>query len=208
MALWETYWTGSGLADGYKVNFRYMGKNMTSKKLVVQKAEIASYGLGSAEFRGLNKKYDDIINLTSSELMKKTTKGKDVILGSRKSDIIYGEKGNDKIYANSGRDKLIGGKGNDRIYGGSSGDILTGGSGKDRLWGQGGSDTFRVERGSGYDIIKDFTDGEDKIQIIDDASGLKLSRRGDHVLIRHRGDLVAVVENAAGDLQLNGSYVV
>ena len=85
---------------------------------------------------------------------------------------------------------------------------MIGGSGKNYLSGQGGRDTFKVVRGQGYDIIRDFTDGEDRIQLGNGPQGLKLSTRGDDVLIHQRGDLLAIVEDSAGDLQRNGHFLV
>ena len=208
VSIGKTYWSGSGTVDGLKVNFRYLGQNMNSNKFVIKKTEIAGNGYGSVVFSGLNWSYKDFSTLTTSEMLKKTFKGNDRISGSRQADIIYGEAGSDKIYGKGGYDKLIGGSGNDRLYGGSGNDVLIGGSGKNYLSGQGGRDTFKVVRGQGYDIIKDFTDGEDRIQLGNGASGLKLSTRGDDTLIYQRGDLLAIVEDSAGDLQRNGNFLV
>ena len=85
---------------------------------------------------------------------------------------------------------------------------MIGGGGKDRLWGQGGRDTFRIQRGTGYTIIEDFSDGADRIQLGSGRSGLKLKTRGDDVLVYQRRDLMAIVEDAAGDLQRRGNYLV
>ena len=109
---------------------------------------------------------------------------------------------------NRAANTLNGQAGNNRLYGGGGNDLLIGGGGKDRLWGQGGRDTFRVQRGTGYTIIEDFTNGQDRIQLGSGRSGLKLRNRGDDVLLYQRGDLMAIVEDAAGDLQLRGNYLV
>ena len=83
---------------------------------------------------------------------------------------------------------------------------MIGGGGKDRVWGEGGRDTFRIKRGTGYTIIEDFTDGQDRIQLGSGRSGLKMKTRGDDVLFYQGGDLMAIVEDA-GDLQ-QGRYLV
>ena len=94
------------------------------------------------------------------------------------------------------------------LYGGNGNDLLIGGGGKDRVWGEGGRDTFRIKRGTGYTIIEDFTDGQDRIQLGSGRSGLKMKASGDDVLLYQRGDLMAIVKDAVGDLQLKGKYFV
>ena len=69
-------------------------------------------------------------------------------------------------------------------------------------------DTFFIEGGTGYTIIKDFSDGEDRIQLGAGGSDLKLRTRGDDVLLYQRSNLIAIVESAAGDLQHNGEYLI
>ncbi len=63
--------------------------------------------------------------------------------------------------------RLLGGSGNDRLIGGSGDDLLRGGVGADTLTGGLGKDTFAfAERDfGGIDIIKDFRQGEDKLEI-------------------------------------------
>ncbi|MES2492751.1 MAG: calcium-binding protein [Pseudomonadota bacterium] len=51
---------------------------------------------------------------------------------------------------------LLGGAGNDTIHGGAGNDVL---------FGQGGNDTFVFEAGTGGDVIGDFAQGQDKIQL-------------------------------------------
>ena len=169
---------------------------------------------------------DDIVKGNRSSNTLNGQNGKDKLYGKGGNDVLSGGKGNDRLYGDGGKDRLTGGSGNDRLYGGSGKDRLTGGSGKDRLyggsgndvliggggkdrvWGQRGRDTFRVERGDGYMIIEDFTNGQDKIQLGSGSSGLKLKTRGDDVLLYQRGDLMAIVEDSAGDLQQRGDYLV
>ena len=85
---------------------------------------------------------------------------------------------------------------------------MIGGGGKDRVWGEGGRDTFRIKRGTGYTIIEDFTDGQDRIQLGSGRSGLRMKTKGDDVLLYKRDDLMAIVEDAAGDLQQRGRYLI
>ena len=119
-----------------------------------------------------------------------------------------GGTANDVITGNSVANKINGMKGNDLIFGNGGNDLLIGGGGKDRVWGQGGRDTFRIQRGTGYTIIKDFRNGQDKIHLGSDRSELNLQTRGDDVHVYLKKDLMAIVDNAAGDLQRRGNYLV
>ena len=49
-------------------------------------------------------------------------------------------------------------------------------------------------------IVKDFSDGKDCIQLGSGHKDLKLKTRGDDVYVYQRKDLMAIVEDAAGDL--------
>jgi len=115
--------------------------------------------------------------------------GDDTVYGASGNDTIYGEDGDDSLYGGSGNDFIMGGEGDDYIEGGSGNDILEGnrgwdilkgGSGDDVLWGGGGrdtltggsgSDTFKFVdaidsvRGGARDVITDFEQGIDKIDL-------------------------------------------
>ena len=109
---------------------------------------------------------------------------------------VNGGSGNDKIIGNNVDNILSGQNGNDKLYGGGGKDLLIGGGGKDQVWGQAGRDTFRVSHGSGHTIIKDFTDGQDRIHLDTEVSGsaLKLTTRGNDILVEKWDDLMAVVK--------------
>jgi len=53
------------------------------------------------------------------------------------------------------------------LLGGAGNDTLDGGAGQDILWGEAGSDTFLIRRGTGMDIIADFTPGTDRLDVRD-----------------------------------------
>ena len=187
----KTYMTAKVRVDGRKADLVYIGKNLNKEKdFVIKKAVLSVAKHGSFEWTGLNWTYKDATTLTPSELRKKMFKGNDIILGSHKSDVLLGEGADDKI------------------YGGGGSDILIGGSGQDRVWGQGGSDTFRIFIGSGHTIIEDFNDGVDRIHLGNGRKGLKLQNRDGDAFLYQRGDLMAVVEDAAGDLQRSGNFFI
>ena len=74
--------------------------------------------------------------------------------------MLWGQAGNDDLDGEAGDDRLFGGVGRDTLDGGRGNDVLTGGT---------GIDIFEFERGDGRDIITDFQNGEDRIDI-DDAT--------------------------------------
>jgi len=82
---------------------------------------------------------------------------------------------------------LEGLRGEDRLDGGEGADVLAGGDGADDLTGGAGSDTFVFYAGeTGVDTIKDYTLGEDVIDIsglIGDAYGVVSSDLADFVQI-------------------------
>lgn len=85
------------------------------------------------------------------------------------------------ILGNSGNNTLGGGAGNDSLRGSDGADTLNGGLGKDKLFGGADSDVFAFDSvndsglGASRDIIKDFVQGEDII----DLSGIDVIPGGD-----------------------------
>ena len=95
------------------------------------------------------------------------TRFADLIRGRGGNDEFEGNGGNDTIYGDSGNDEIDGGAGKDLLWGGAGNDRLDGGAGNDRLWGGAGRDLFEFERGDGRDVIEDFQDGLDRIDLDD-----------------------------------------
>lgn len=157
-------------------------------------------------------------------------KGDDTISGDAGNDLISGHEGNDLISGGAGNDDLSGGagddllkggdgyddlqgfEGNDILFGGNSYDRLDGGEDKDSLTGGGGADWFAFEANDGAanlltcDVIEDFEDGVDKIQVYDDFgvdldfSELKIENIGQDCVISvaETQQYVCIVKNAAG----------
>jgi Ca2+-binding RTX toxin-like protein len=94
--------------------------------------------------------------------------GHDLLWGDAGHDEVDGGSGNDQLFGGTGRDELDGGSGNDRLSGGSGSDRLDGGAGNDQLFGGSGSDVFEFERDDrGADVIRDWTDGQDRLDLDD-----------------------------------------
>ena len=107
----------------------------------------------------------------------------DTVFGGTGNDVLYGENGNDTIHSGDGNDVieggadhdvLFGGNGADMIRGGTGDDYIAGGAGDDTLWGDAGKDNFAfAANGWGFDLIMDFQDKVDRIEIdFDHAQGI------------------------------------
>jgi Ca2+-binding RTX toxin-like protein len=133
--------------------------------------------------------------------------GDDTVDGGSGSDEIDGDNGDDLLLGRDGNDHIDGGSGSDRLYGGAGRDRLDGDSGNDRLWGGSGYDIFEFERGDGRDVIQDFADGFDRIDL-DDFDFRSASQAlsyadqvGDHVRFDFgAGGTLLLVDVAIGQL--------
>ncbi|MCA0871917.1 hypothetical protein LCL97_13845 [Seohaeicola saemankumensis] len=82
--------------------------------------------------------------------------GRDTLTGGNADDTLLGGAGNDNLAGRAGDDDLSGGNGRD---------TLDGGTGNDRLTGGAHGDVFVFQRHAGDDIITDFVDGVDRIDL-------------------------------------------
>ena len=133
---------------------------------------------------------DDVIYADAGDDYVNGYGDNDIIYGGAGSDNLLGDAGNDKLYADDpsvhgvpSDDKLLGGQGEDELYGGYGRDLLKGGldddllvargHGQSVMWGEQGADTFAFDglpEGKAHQI-KDFTFGEDVINISDLLDG-------------------------------------
>ena len=95
----------------------------------------------------------------------------DTLIGDAVSNILEGGNGGDTLNGEGGNDFLFGEGGDDTLIGGDGNDILNGGVGRDILWGGDGVDIFEFLDvaesgiGSNRDVIKDFEQGVDLIDL-------------------------------------------
>ncbi len=108
--------------------------------------------------------------------------GNDTLDASLITDAIFlfGYDGDDLLYGSSGNDTLVGGTGNDTLVGGAGNDWLAGGP---------GADMFVFRPGFGRDVIADFQNGLDVINLAGHAglhgfAGLQIQQFGAETLIR------------------------
>ncbi|KGG09140.1 M10 family metallopeptidase C-terminal domain-containing protein [Prochlorococcus marinus] len=162
---------------------------------------------------------DDYLEGGSSKDKLYGGSGQDILFGGSSADKLYGGDDNDKLYGGSSSDKLYGQSGddyikghsgNDKLYGSTGNDILWGGVGKNDLYGGSGNDIFKLNAGKGYDRIRDFKKGEDKIDISDfDLESLRIVDTGKHTRV-YKGskDLLAIIYNEDEISLSDNSYLI
>ena len=91
--------------------------------------------------------------------------GAETINGGLGDDIIHGRDGDDVISGGGGFERMFGNAGDDMITGAGKNDTINGGLGDDTLTGGGGRDEFVFFRRAGIDVITDYTDGLDLINL-------------------------------------------
>ena len=131
------------------------------------------------------------------------TAGDDKITGSAVSNVLTGGAGNDTIN---------GGGGNDKIYGGAGADTMTGGAGADKFIFLSTADS---SAGSSRDVILDFANGTDKIDLSKiDANTLAAGNQaftliGSNANFTSAGQIKFVSGTAGGILygDVNGDHV-
>lgn len=149
----------------------------------------------------------------------------DTLRGGDGSDTLDGGSGKDRLYGGKSSDKLDGDEGSDHMRGGGGDDDLKGDRGEDRLDGDGGNDsltggkgadTFVFRKGDDQDVIEDFSNNEDEIDLykfgykdVDDALDDARAVGNDVVFRFGDGDRLTV-ENVslnalANDLLLDGA---
>lgn len=96
--------------------------------------------------------------------------GDDTVRGGAGNDTVKGGNGDDDVNGGSGDDLVQGGFGNDNVKGGQGMDTVNGGQGDDVLAGGQDADIFVFDghwgEASGNDVVLDFADGVDQIQLL------------------------------------------
>lgn len=125
--------------------------------------------------------------------------GADELLGVGGNDVLSGGSGDDRLDGGLGDDVLYGGDGNDRLFGRAGRDYLIGGQGLDTIIGGAGRDTFVLAENNGFDVIRDFTDGIDKLGLVGTLqfSDFDLVNRNGSTLLRLDGQRVALLQGVA-----------
>lgn len=125
--------------------------------------------------------------------------GFDVVFGGQNDDAVYGNLQADQIYGNFGNDDLFGGQGDDTLYGGQGDDVLVGNKGNDLHFGGASADRFVFAPGSGADVIADFQNGIDRIDVFGTSAGLT-QQGADTLVTLGSGDTILVLNISEADL--------
>ena len=199
--------SGHDTVIGNHVNNYLVGLNGSDALYGMTGADRLYGGSGSDRLYGGTS--NDYLNGGSSNDRLYGQSGRDTLIGSTGNDYLSGGSSNDRLFGGSDSDRLFGGSSSDYLSGGTGNDYLSGGTGSDRMRGGAGRDTFRVQKGLGSDRIYDFTNGEDRILLGSGSSGVWVSSNNDGDAIVWKGlDMLAKVDDAAGQLQISGNYLV
>lgn len=132
--------------------------------------------------------------------------GNDWLFGDSGNDLLLGGGGSDDLFGHTGNDVLSGGGGNDMLDGGVGDDVLNGGRGDDILRGGDGVDIFTFNVGDGHDIIEDFQNGTERMEVVDwgysDGSEVVAlaTQVGSDVVISNSGDSITLINFDLADL--------
>ncbi|MDF2233907.1 calcium-binding protein [Albimonas sp. CAU 1670] len=110
------------------------------------------------------------------------------VQGGDENDTLIGGALDDDFEGGAGYDMLKGRAGDDVLVGGAGKDTLVGGAGDDQMTGGGFRDEHRFGKHSGADVITDWVDGEDVLNL------RKLGMTGGTKL----GDVIAASQNRIG----------
>ena len=140
----------------------------------------------------------------------------ETLIGTDGSDLIIGRNGDDLFFGEQGSDTLIGGNGQDLIYGGEGDDLLSGHQGNDTLVGGAGSDIFVLTPGGGTEVITDFTNHEDLIQLpfgvafedLEIAQGSEVNANDTFLSLANGDELLATVTGVEADIFSSSDFIV
>jgi peptidyl-prolyl cis-trans isomerase A (cyclophilin A) len=185
-------------------------------------------GIAAITIRATNLLGDTIQDTFSVTVAsKRATAGADYLVGTNRDNVIRGLAGNDQILGlngsdrllgQDGADRLVGGTGNDFLQGGVGNDVINGGAGNDRIAGNagsdriitgGGRDTILIGRGEGLDVVTDFTDGLDKIQLTGPLlfGQLTIRQQQNDTLIKVGSTNLLTLENVNANLVTQADFV-
>ncbi len=137
---------------------------------------------------------------------------KDCLCGGIGNDLLFGNEGEDKINGDEGDDTLFGGKDNDTLTGGAGNDWLSGDLGNDMLRGGKGSDRFVLSAGKGTDIILDFEDNIDLLELRGNLSFAQLTINqgsdGTLISITDTSELLATLKGVPVNLITQPDFVL
>lgn len=130
--------------------------------------------------------------------------GNDVLRGGAGDDALTGGAGRDRLFGEDGDDVLSGGGQRDVLNGGRGNDTLEGGAGPDVLIGGAGADVFRFGGADGSDVVRDWQDGTDRIDLAPAGIGgfaeITVSAQDGDAVVSFAGTTITL-RGAAGEIE-------
>ncbi|MCI2401191.1 calcium-binding protein, partial [Aliiroseovarius sp. N1Y82] len=134
-----------------------------------------------------------VVGFTGDDTIDATGAGVSITLtGGAGNDTLIGGGGADALFGGAGNDAIFGGVGGDTLLGADGADVLNGAAGNDALGGGAGADSFVFDSGWGQDVVMDFTDDEDLIDLsgvagVSSTTDLVISQNGADTIITLAG---------------------
>ncbi len=146
------------------------------------------------------------------------TSGNDLLNGFAGNDRLIGFAGNDRLIGSTGNDTLLGGAGNDTLWGGAGNDVIDGSIGNDRIEGGAGRDIITTGAGrdivaiglrDGVDIVRDFSDGRDRIDLLGRLSfgQLIIRQSGRNAIVGVGNATLLVLQNVNANLLTRSDFI-
>ncbi|MEO1687443.1 MAG: calcium-binding protein [Pseudomonadota bacterium] len=107
---------------------------------------------------------DDLFGGENDDVLRGKA-GDDSLVGEDGLDVLNGNAGDDTLSGGAGGDTLRGHAGDDSLGGGRGADLILGGRGDDMLTGGQFTDTFVIRRRNDDDVVTDFENGTDVIDL-------------------------------------------
>lgn len=164
-------------------------------------AVVVSYTDGAGKDETVTSGTARVEGYTGMDLMG--TAGADRLIGTALDDRLDGAGRSDVLVGRAGDDELLGGAGNDALAGGAGDDWLSGGGGDDIYSGVVGADVFVFSATGGNDIIVDFEDGIDRIELSPGPFAFvspAAVQDGDDVAITHAAGSLRLLDMQLADL--------
>jgi VCBS repeat-containing protein len=148
---------------------------------------------------------NDIIYADSDDLVILGGDGTDsvVMVAGSTANLALAGRGIEQVYGNSGNDVFdnSGGTAGVVFVSGAGNDTLIGGSATDRFYGGSGADSFGFATGGGNDVIQDWLDGEDSIDLtqvtgVDAFADLVVTSSGANAIVNYGSGSIFIVGGA------------
>lgn len=123
--------------------------------------------------------------------------GDDLLCGGSGNDLMLGNEGTDTLCGGRGNDTMFGGEGDDSLSGDAGSDLLFGDRGTDTLFGGAGADGFGLSANSENNLVRDFTQNEDYLQLVGELTPAQLNivQVDSNTVIQLEGRTLATLEN-------------